>query len=124
MTRKKLYFDDVFADIGLVHTLNPRPRSRGRRLAECLAAAAKVAEGNAESWRRAWQEQGEKAERAARQADDRGHGVSAREAYLRRRHVLLPCVPGDPGRRSGLPRGRGALSLALPAVRGAEQALR
>ena len=82
MTRKKFYFNDVFADIMLMHTLN-HATFKGAEIGECLAAASKVAEGNAESWRRAWQEQGEKAERAARQADDHGHGVSAREAYLR-----------------------------------------
>jgi hypothetical protein len=82
MIRKKFYFDDVFADILLMHTLN-HATFKGAETGECLAAAAKVVEGNAESWRRAWQEQGEKAERAGRLADDRGHRVSAREAYLR-----------------------------------------
>jgi hypothetical protein len=74
MIRKKFYFDDVFADILLMHTLN-HATFKGAETGECLAAAAKVVEGNAESWRRAWQEQGEKAERAGRMADDRGHGA-------------------------------------------------
>jgi hypothetical protein len=51
MIRKKLYFDDVFADIMLVHTLN-HATFKGAEIGECLAAAAKVIEGNAESRRR------------------------------------------------------------------------
>jgi hypothetical protein len=82
MIRKKFYFDDVLADLMLVHTLN-HATFQGAEIGERLAAASSVVEGKAESWRRAWQEQGEKAEAAGRQADDRGHWVSARQAYLR-----------------------------------------
>ena len=48
IVRKKFYFDDVFADILLVHTLN-HATFKGAEIGECLAAAAKVVEGNAES---------------------------------------------------------------------------
>jgi hypothetical protein len=66
MIRKKLYFDDVFADIFLMHTFN-HATFKGAEIGECLAAASKVVEGNAESWRRAWQEQGKRPnERAGR----------------------------------------------------------
>ena len=105
MIRKKFYFDDVFADILLMHTLN-HATFKGAETGECLAAAAKVVEGNAESWRRAWQEQGEKAERAGRLADDRGHRVSAREAYLRAvtyyYHACLAIPVDDPAYRAGV----------------------
>ena len=43
VTRKKFYFDDVFADIMLVHTLN-HATFKGAEIGECLAAASKVAE--------------------------------------------------------------------------------
>lgn len=105
MIRKKFYFDDVFADILLMHTLN-HATFKGAETGECLAAAAKVVEGNAESWRRAWQEKGEKAERAGRLADDRGHRVSAREAYLRAvtyyYHACLAIPVDDPAFREGV----------------------
>jgi pimeloyl-ACP methyl ester carboxylesterase len=105
VVRKKFYFDDVFADIMLMHTLN-HATFKGAEIGECLAAASKVVEGNAESWRRAWQEQGEKAERAGRQADGRGHGVSAREAYLRAvtyyYHACLAIGVDDPAFRAGV----------------------
>ena len=105
MVRKKFYFDDVFADIMLMHTFN-HATFKGAEIGECLAAASNVVEGDAESWRRAWQEQGEKAEKAARQADDRGHGVSARQAYLRAvtyyYHACLTIGVDDPAYRAGV----------------------
>ena len=123
MTRKKFYFDDVFADIMLMHTLN-HATFQGAEIGECLAAASKVAEGNAESWRRAWQEQGEKAERAGREADDRGHGVSAREAYLRAvtyyYHACLAIPVDDPAYRAGVEHYRSLFqrfaALSTPAI--------
>jgi hypothetical protein len=105
MTRKKFYFDDVFADTMLVHTLN-HATFQGAEIGECLAAAANVIEGNAESWRRAWQEQGEKAEEAGQEAEGRGHGVSARQAYLRAvtyyYHACLAIGVDDPAYRAGV----------------------
>jgi len=123
VVRKKLYFDDVFADILLVHTLN-HATFKGAEIGECLAAASKVVEGNAESWQRAWQEQGEKAERAARQADGRGHGVSAREAYLRAvtyyYHACLAIPVDDPAYRAGVEHYRSLFArfaaLSTPAI--------
>ncbi|HUN32789.1 MAG TPA: hypothetical protein VMU95_12325 [Trebonia sp.] len=105
MIRKKFYFDDVFADIMLLHTLN-HATFKGAEIGECLAAASNVVEGNADSWRLAWQEQGEKAERAGREAEDRGHGVSAREAYLRAvtyyYHACLAIPVDDRAYRAGV----------------------
>ena len=123
MVRKKLYFDDVFADILLVHTLN-HATFKGAEIGECLAAASKVVEGNAESWQRAWQEQGKKAERAGREADDRGHGVSAREAYLRAvtyyYHACLAIPVDDPAYRAGVEHYRSLFqrfaALSTPAI--------
>src|SRR5580692_9687974 len=123
MTRKKFYFDDVFADIMLMHTLN-HATFKGAEIGECLAAAFKVVEGDAGSWRRAWQEQGEKAERAARQADDRGHRISAREAYLRAvtyyYHACLAIPVDDPAYRAGVENYRSLFqrfaALSTPAI--------
>ena len=121
--RKKFYFDDVFADIALVHMFN-HATFKGAEIGECLAAAAKVVEGDAESWRRAWHEQGEKAERAGRQADDRGHRVSAREAYLRAvtyyYHACLAIGVDDPAFRAGVEHYRSLFqrfaALSTPAI--------
>ena len=107
----------------LMHTLN-HATFKGAEIGECLAAASKVVEGNAESWRRAWQEQGEKAERAGRQADDRGHGVSAREAYLRAvtyyYHACLAIPVDDPAYRAGVEHYRSLFqrfaALSTPAI--------
>lgn len=123
MIRKKLYFDDVFADILLMHTLN-HATFKGAEIGECLAAAAKVVEGDAESWRKAWQEQGERAEAAGRQADDSGHGVSAREAYLRAvtyyYHACLAIGVDNPAFRAGVEHYRSVFqrfaALSTPAI--------
>jgi hypothetical protein len=123
MDRKKLYFDDVFADTMLMHTLN-HATFKGAEIGECLAAAAQVVEGDAESWRRAWQEQGEKAEEAGRQADDRGHAVSARQAYLRAvtyyYHACLAIGVDDPAFRAGVEHYRSVFqrfaALCTPAI--------
>jgi hypothetical protein len=105
MIRKKFYFDDLFADLMLVHMFN-HATFEGAEIGECLAAAGKVTEGDAGSWLRAWQEQGEKAERAGREAEGRGHGVSAGQAYLRAvtyyYHACLAIGVDDPAYRAGV----------------------
>jgi pimeloyl-ACP methyl ester carboxylesterase len=123
MIRKKFYFDDVFADLLLVHALS-HATFQGAEIGECLAAAANVVEGDPESWRRAWQEQGEKAEGAGRQADERGHRVSAREAYLRAvtyyYHACLAIGVDDPAYRAGVEHYRSVFrrfaALSTPAI--------
>jgi pimeloyl-ACP methyl ester carboxylesterase len=123
MIRKKLYFDDVFADLYLIHMLN-HATFKGAEIGECLTAAARVVEGNAESWRKAWQEQGENAEKAGRQADDHGHAVSAREAYLRAvtyyYHACLAIPVDDPAFRAGVEHYRSVFqrfaALSTPAI--------
>ena len=44
MIRKKLYFDDVFADLFLMHTLN-HATFKGAEIGECLAAAVEGRRG-------------------------------------------------------------------------------
>jgi hypothetical protein len=120
---KKFYFDDAFADLLLVHTLN-HATFKGAEIGECLAAAAQVVEGDAGSWRRAWQEQGEKAEQAASEAVDRGHGVSARQAYLRAvTYFYKACLAigvDDPAYRAGVEHYRSLFqrfaALGTPAI--------
>ncbi|GAA3220270.1 alpha/beta hydrolase family protein [Nonomuraea helvata] len=80
--RKKLYFDDVFADGVLLHTFN-RATFGGAAIGECLIAASKVDEKDTESWWRAWSEQGRQAESVAETARARDHRVTAKNAYLR-----------------------------------------
>jgi hypothetical protein len=105
MDSKKLYFDDVFADLFLVHMLN-HATFKGAELGEVQAGAARVTEGKPETWQRAWQEQGQQAEAAGREADERGHAVSAREAYLRAvtyyYHACLALGADDPAFRAGV----------------------
>jgi hypothetical protein len=123
MDRKKFYFDDVLADLMLMHTLN-HATFQGAEIGECLAAAAKVTEGDPGSWRRAWQEQGQNAETAGRQAEDRGHSVSARQAYLRAvtyyYHACLAIGVDDPAYRAGVEHYRALFqrfaALSTPAI--------
>jgi hypothetical protein len=52
-------------------------------IGEGFAAARAIEDGNEESWSRAWQETARRVAGVARERLDRGHRVSAREAFLR-----------------------------------------
>lgn len=80
--RDAIYFDDVFADLAFLHTLTLHGFG-GSEIGEAYLAAAKVDTKDPGTWAAAWREQGERAEKLAREADAQGHHVTARMAYLR-----------------------------------------
>ncbi len=55
----------------------------GASFGECFYAAAQVKDGDPESWYTAWVEMSRRVESQATQVQEKGHRVSAREAYLR-----------------------------------------
>lgn len=55
----------------------------GSAAGECFSVASRIRDGDPDSWVRAWSAMGERLEEHAVSALDRGHVVSAREAYLR-----------------------------------------
>lgn len=55
----------------------------GAEVGECLATASRIADGDYESWTRAWAQTAERVEAQAARAKARGHTVSARSAWLR-----------------------------------------
>jgi pimeloyl-ACP methyl ester carboxylesterase len=71
------YFDYQFAKF-----LGLAPYS-GAEIGECFATAHQIADGNTESWTKAWQATASRVEALAKTVLARGHRVSAREAFLR-----------------------------------------
>ncbi|HWV35909.1 MAG TPA: hypothetical protein VNZ55_09750, partial [Thermomicrobiales bacterium] len=56
---------------------------QGSDIGECFAAAAKVKDGDPDSWTAAWAELADRVHGIAETSDAAGHRISAREAYLR-----------------------------------------
>ena len=80
--RQSFYFKDSFTDLAFLHTLTLHG-FKGSEIGECYYAAAQIQEGDPQSWRAAWNSLAEKVEAIGSLAEDKGHRVSAREAYLR-----------------------------------------
>lgn len=80
--KKSLYFKDPFMDLGFLHTLTLHG-FKGSELGECYSAAAQIRDGDVESYKAAWKNLAEQVEKIARDAEAKGHRVSARQAYLR-----------------------------------------
>lgn len=55
----------------------------GADLGECVSTVARVADGGPEDWYREWTKTAERLFAIARTCEEKGHRVSAREAYLR-----------------------------------------
>ena len=55
----------------------------GAEIAECLATASKIKDGDIESWLTEWRSLAERVEQIGHDCRARGHRVSAREALLR-----------------------------------------
>jgi hypothetical protein len=56
---------------------------RGADIAECLSTAARIKDGDAESWYAEWKATGDRIAHTARVCEREGHKASAREAWLR-----------------------------------------
>jgi hypothetical protein len=69
-------------DFQLMRWLSQAPYS-GSEIGECFSTAHLIADGDNESWLREWEKTAGRVEGIARACLDRGHRVSAREAFLR-----------------------------------------
>ena len=66
----------------------------GADLGECVTTMGRIGEGTAEDWYREWIATADRIAGIARQSEQRGHWVSAREAYLRATtYYHVSCFP-------------------------------
>src|SRR3989442_5557356 len=79
---KRIYFKNADLDYFLMYALACQTY-QGSAYGECFYAASHIHEEDLESWIQAWTAAAQKAEAYGRNADAKGHRVSAREAYLR-----------------------------------------
>jgi dienelactone hydrolase len=79
---EKLYFDHKDMDYYLSWIMG-RQIYDGSDDRECLETAARIVNGDAESWQRAWSDLAQRVEDLARAAHARGDAAEARAAYLR-----------------------------------------
>jgi pimeloyl-ACP methyl ester carboxylesterase len=97
------FFQDAFTDLMFLLTLS-KHAFYGAEIAECYSAATLVKEGDAASWRAAWNALAEATEATATRAEQDGHLVSARQTYLRAvtyyRNVLFSVPASDPAYRA------------------------
>ena len=95
-----VFHDRVFAT-ELLRTIG-YTADDGADIDECLATAARIADGDVEGWYAEWRKTADRARRAADEGLAGGHTVSARESYLRAANyyrtagVFLHIDPGDP----------------------------
>ncbi len=78
----KLYFTDPTFSFELLRAASYGLYG-GSEIGEVLATANRISEGNFESWYVAWQETAARVEALGTQALDKGHQVSAGQAFLR-----------------------------------------
>ena len=81
-SQQKLYFDHKDMDYYLSWIMG-RQIYGGSEAGECLAAAAQIVDGDAQSWQRAWRSLAERVEAQAQMALSGGDSPRARAAYLR-----------------------------------------
>lgn len=95
----------------------------GSAFGECFYAASQIKDGDLESWYAAWAALASRVESQATQALEKGHRVSAREAYLRAftyyRSAVISSVRethacGMPGKRRKGASGKRRLRSARP----------
>jgi hypothetical protein len=79
---RKFYFEDPFMDFAFLHILTLHG-FKGSEISEIYSATSKINENELDTWRVSWKELAEKVEEIALTAEERGHSVTAREAYLR-----------------------------------------
>src|SRR5258708_19743906 len=79
---KHIYFKNFDLDYLLQYALGWQAY-QGSSYGECFSAASHIHEEDLESWIQAWTAVAQKVEADGRNAEARGHRISAREAYLR-----------------------------------------
>lgn len=77
-----LVFQDESFQFQLVRAIGAT-LSYGADIMECLSTAYRITEGDFESWYEEWHKTAERVHNIADEALDKGHKVSARQAYLR-----------------------------------------
>jgi hypothetical protein len=121
--KRVLYFKEPFLDLMFLHTLTLHG-FKGSEIGECYSAAAQVREGDVESYKGAWTSLADQVEKIARDAEAKGHLVTARQAYLRAvayyRNVSMAFRPSEPGFRSTIEKYRSLFckfaALSEPAI--------
>ena len=121
--KRSLYFKDPFMDLMFLHTLTLHG-FKGSELGECYSAAAQIREEDLETYKLAWNSLAEQVEAIARDAEAKGHRVSARQAYLRAvtylRNAALALQPSDPRYRPTIEKSRVLFrkfaALSTPAI--------
>lgn len=78
----KLFFEDQAFSYELLRAVT-YAGYQGAEIGECLATAARIEEGNFESWFVEWEKTADRTYRTALACLDKQHRVSAREAFLR-----------------------------------------
>lgn len=78
----KLHFKDQTFSFELLRATSYAPYG-GAEIGECLATAARIREGDFESWHVEWRRTAERVNAVAARALSDGHRLSAREAFLR-----------------------------------------
>jgi dienelactone hydrolase len=97
----RVYFSDPQFDYQLLRLMGEAPGG-GADIGECLSTAARIAEGDFESWHTGWLTTAQRLHAVADDALARGRIVSARETYLRASNYYrcaefyLHGNPGDP----------------------------
>lgn len=81
-SKQKIHFQNDDMDFYFAWILSHQSEG-GSALGECFYAASRIKDGDPESWYAAWAEMAHRVESIATHALDKGHRVSAREAYLR-----------------------------------------
>ena len=121
--KSSFYFTDPFTDLLFLLTLS-KHAFKGSEIAECYSAASQVKEGDTGSWEAAWHALAEQTERTARQEEQAGHRVSARETYLRAvtyyRNVLWSVPASDPAYQTTIAQSRALFrrfaALSVPPI--------
>jgi dienelactone hydrolase len=78
----KCYFDDYEFSFQFLRVLGVSIAG-GSDISECLTTAYRIRERDFESWYREWRKTAERVHKIADACAGKGHGVSARDAYLR-----------------------------------------
>lgn len=76
------YFEDFYRDFFFTRVLCVTPHG-GSEIGEAFAVADRIKGENTDTWETEWTRMGQRIEGVAGEARARGHGQSAREAYLR-----------------------------------------
>lgn len=78
----KIIFNDPTFSLQLLRAIG-ETYYRGADIGECLSTAYRIKEGDFESWYTEWLKTAKRIHRYADECLEKGHTISARDAYLR-----------------------------------------